>query len=225
LNSSGSARRKLQESFTTPFSYFLDDGPTERGRAALAALEQENEDMANLVGRTLYRLGERLPGRVSTPGEDRYAAATPIWSKPVGRIPRAVVYCQTADDVGSAIRAARDCGLPLSVRGGGHDWAGRALCDGVVIDLSEMRSAAIAPDERATVSGGARPADIAAATDPLGLAPVTGSVAAVGMAGLTLGGGYGPLIGRFGLALDNLEAAEVEGARAFRERNHWTRQA
>jgi FAD/FMN-containing dehydrogenase len=121
--------------------------------------------MTNLVGRTLYRLDERLPGRVSTPGEDSYAAATAIWSKPVGRIPRAVVHCQTADDVGSAIRAARDCGLPLSVRGG--DWAGRALCDGVVIDLSGMRSVAVAPDERATVSGGARAADVAAATDPL----------------------------------------------------------
>jgi FAD/FMN-containing dehydrogenase len=165
--------------------------------------------MTNLVEQTLYRLGERLPGRVSTPGEDRYAPATAIWSKPVGRIPRAIVHCQTADDVASAIRAARDCGLPLSVRGGGHDWAGRALCEGVVIDLSGLRSVAVAPDERAIVSGGARAADVAAATDPLGLAPVTGSVAAVGVAGLTLGGGYGPLIGRFGLALDNLEAAEV----------------
>ena len=91
-----------------PFSFFL------RGRAhgarkdALALLDQETEDMTNLVGRTLYRLDERLPGRVSTPGEDSYAAATAIWSKPVGRIPRAVVHCQTADDVGSAIRAARD---------------------------------------------------------------------------------------------------------------------
>jgi FAD/FMN-containing dehydrogenase len=72
-----------------------------------------------------------------------------------------------------------------------------------------MRNVAVASDETATVSGGARAADVVAATEPLGLAPVTGSVAAVGMAGLTLGGGYGPLIGRFGLALDNLEAAEV----------------
>jgi FAD/FMN-containing dehydrogenase len=165
--------------------------------------------MTNLVGRTLYRLGERLPGRVSTPSEDGYAAAMAIWPKSVGRMPRAVVHCQTGDEVRLAIRAARDCGLPLSVRGGGHDWAGRALCEGVVIDLSGMRSVAIGADGIAQVSGGARAADVAAATDPLGLAPVTGSVAAVGMAGLTLGGGYGPLIGRFGLALDNLEAAEV----------------
>jgi FAD/FMN-containing dehydrogenase len=124
-------------------------------------------------------------------------------------MPRALVHCWTVDDVLSAIRAARDCDLPLSVRGGGHDWAGRALCDGVVIDVSGMRNVAVASGEVATVSGGARAADVVAATDPLGLVPVTGSVAAVGIAGLTLGGGYGPLIGRFGLALDNLEAAEV----------------
>ena len=72
-----------------------------------------------------------------------------------------------------------------------------------------MRNVAVESDDTATVSGGARAADVVAATDPLGLAPVTGSVAAVGITGLTLGGGYGPLIGRFGLALDNLEAAEV----------------
>jgi hypothetical protein len=95
-----------------------------RGRAhgarkdALAPLDQESEDMMNLVGRTLYRLRERLPGRVSTPNEDGCAAATAIWSKQVGRMPRAVAHCQTGDDVRSAICAARDCGLPLSVRGG-----------------------------------------------------------------------------------------------------------
>ena len=74
--------------------------------------------MTDLVGRTLGRLAARLPGQVSAPGDAGYAAATAIWSKPVGRMPRAVVHRQTADDVQSAIRAPRDCGLPLSVRGG-----------------------------------------------------------------------------------------------------------
>ena len=77
--------------------------------------------MANLVERTLYRLGERLLGRVSTPSVDGNAAATTIWSKPVGRMPRAVVHCQTGDDVRLAIRAAPDRGLPLSARAGGRD--------------------------------------------------------------------------------------------------------
>ena len=109
-----------------------------------------------------------------------------------------------------AIRAARDCGLPLSVRGGGHGWAGRALCAGVVIDLSGMNGVSVDADHRsAMISGGARAADVAAVTDPLRVAAVTGTCSTVGMAGLMLGGGYGPLIGRFGLALDNLLAAQV----------------
>jgi FAD/FMN-containing dehydrogenase len=165
--------------------------------------------MTGLVQRTLRRLGERLPGRLSRPGDLGYADATAIWAKPVGHMPRAVVNCRTAEDVALAIRAARDCDLPLSVRGGGHDWAGRALCDGIVIDLSGMRSVAVGPNGTARISGGARAVDVLACAHSLGLAAVTGSVGAVGMAGLTLGGGYGPLIGRFGLALDNLIEAEV----------------
>ena len=85
-----------------------------------------------------------------------------------------------------AIRAARDCDLPLSVRSGGHDWAGRALCNGIVIDLNGMNAVVVRCDNRiAKISGGARAADVVATTDPLGLAPVTGSVGAVGVAGLT----------------------------------------
>jgi FAD/FMN-containing dehydrogenase len=77
--------------------------------------------MTDLIERTLRRLGGQLPGHVSRPGDLRYAAATAIWAKPVGRMPRAVVHCRTPQDVQSAIRAARECDLPLSVRGGGHD--------------------------------------------------------------------------------------------------------
>jgi FAD/FMN-containing dehydrogenase len=166
--------------------------------------------MTDLIERTLHRLVEQRPGRISRPGDDEYAAATAIWAKPVGRMPRAVIHCRTPPDVQSAIRAARMCDLALSVRGGGHDWAGRALCDGLVIDLRGMNQVeADLGNRTATIGGGARACDVLAATDPLDLAAVTGSVGAVGMAGLTLGGGYGPLSGRFGLALDNLLAAEV----------------
>jgi FAD/FMN-containing dehydrogenase len=166
--------------------------------------------MTDLVARTLSRLAQQLRGRLSMPGDVRYAAATAIWAKPFVGMPRAVVHCRAAEDVQLSIRAARDCGLPLSVRGGGHDWAGRALCEGIVLDLSGMNTITAAAGEySAIISGGARASDVVAVTDPLGLAVVTGSVGAVGVAGLTLGGGYGPLIGRFGLALDNLVAAEV----------------
>ena len=166
--------------------------------------------MTDLIESTLRALSKQLPGLVSRPGDRDYAAATAIWAKPVSRMPRAVVHCRISQDIQLAIAAARSVGLSLSVRGGGHDWAGRALCDGVVIDLSNMRDVVVSQDRRsARLLGGARAADVLAKTDPLGLAAVTGSCSAVGMAGLTLGGGYGPLIGRFGLALDNLVAADV----------------
>ena len=166
--------------------------------------------MPDQIERALRRLEAQLPGRVSRPGGDGYAAATAIFAKPVGPMPRAVVHCRTTEDVQSAIRAARDGGLPLSVRGGGHHWAGLALCAGIVINLSGMNGVSVDADRRnAVIAGGARAADVAAVTDPLHVAAVTGTCSGVGMAGLTLGGGYGPLIGRCGLALDNLLAAEV----------------
>ena len=87
--------------------------------------------MTDLIESTFHRLDQQLSGRLSRPGDQRYAAATAIWAKPVGPMPHAVAHCRTTQDVQSAIRAARDCGLPLSVRGGGHDWAGRALCGGI----------------------------------------------------------------------------------------------
>ena len=101
--------------------------------------------MPDLTEARLQKLGNQLPGRLSMPGNDGYIAATAIWAKLSGAMPRAVVHCHTVQDAQSAIRAVRDCELPLSVRGGGHDWAGRALCDGIVIDLSGMNSVVIDP--------------------------------------------------------------------------------
>src|SRR5262249_8540280 len=165
--------------------------------------------MTDLIGRTLRRLNLQLPGRVSVPGNDRYARATAIWAKS-DHTPRAIVHCQTPADVQAAIRAAHNCDLPLSVRGGGHDWAGRALCDGLVIDLSGMNRGELYPEiNTASVGGGRQASELLEADEPSGMAAVTGSCGPVGMAGRALGGGYGPLIGRYGLALDNLLAAEV----------------
>jgi hypothetical protein len=114
--------------------------------------------MSELISKALRgSFGDRFASHVSMSGDAGYNSATAIWPKPVGRIPRAVVHCLTPEDVQSAIRAAHDCDLPLSVRGGGHDWMGRALCDGIVIDLSRMNGIAISADgQSALVSGGAR---------------------------------------------------------------------
>jgi FAD/FMN-containing dehydrogenase len=166
--------------------------------------------MIHLIESTVRQLHSRLPGRISRPGQARYIAATAIWAKPIGAMPLAVVHCRSVDDVQIAIEIARVSGLPLSARGGGHDWAGRALCEGLMIDLSYMRDVIVSPDRHtADLSGDARACDVTVVTDAFGVAAVTGSCSGVGMVGLTLGGGYGPLIGRCGLALDNLVSADV----------------
>ena len=175
-------------------------------RAGQIPRPSEKESIVtNPIARNSKDIAMQLPRRYPMPGDERYASATTTWAKQRGVAPRFVVHCRTASDVQAAIRMAREQNLPLSVRGGGHDWAGRALCDGVVIDLMGMRSVILDSDRRAvTTGGGVLVSDIAAVTDAHGVAVVVGSVGSVGMTGLTLGGGYGPLIGRFGLALDNV---------------------
>ncbi len=135
----------------------------------------------------------------------------PLWNAAVTARPRVVARCSSSTDVQTAIRTAGEEGLPLAVRGGGHDWAGRALADdGLAVDLSPMRQVSIDPTTAvATVAGGATAADVAAVAHRAGLVAVTGTAGSVGMVGLTTGGGYGPLSGRFGLAADNLLSAEV----------------
>ena len=131
-----------------------------------------------------------------------------IWNAAVQHRPALIVRAESPRDVQEAIRVARDRGMRLSVLGGGHDWAGRAVCDGgLVIDLSGTRSVTVdARAQVATVGGGATAADVLGAAAAYGLVAAAGNVGCVGM---TLGGGYGPLNGRFGLALDNLLGAEV----------------
>jgi FAD/FMN-containing dehydrogenase len=156
-------------------------------------------------------LRRTLRGKVVLPGDEAYAVARQLWNGAVDRYPALFVVCETAKDVAAAVRTARAHGLSLSVLGGGHDWAGSALCeDGMVIDLRAMRQVEVDPVTGvATLGGGARASDVVAAAAPHGLAAVTGAVGSVGMVGLTLGGGYGPLTPRFGLALDNLLDADL----------------
>ncbi|WP_217145151.1 FAD-binding oxidoreductase [Streptomyces sp. AC627_RSS907] len=148
--------------------------------------------------------------RVVTAGPD-YEAGRNIWNGAVSTRPGVIVRCADQADVQVALHASRMHDVPLTVRGGGHDWAGRALSEGgLTLDLSAMRRVTVDPvAEVAEVSGGATAADVVAAAQPFGLTAATGSAGSVGMVGLTLGGGYGPLSGRFGLALDNLLSADV----------------
>ncbi|MFC8516831.1 FAD-binding oxidoreductase [Streptomyces sp. NPDC057257] len=152
-----------------------------------------------------------LRGGVLAAGDAAYEPARRLWNGAVEARPAVIVRPADETDVTWAVRIARTHGLPLSVRGGGHDWAGRATVDGgLVIDLADLRRVTVdRASGTAVAQGGARAGDLVEATRAFGLAPVTGTVKAVGFAGLALGGGYGLLAGKCGLALDNLVSARV----------------
>jgi FAD/FMN-containing dehydrogenase len=152
-----------------------------------------------------------ISGGVALPGDELYEKGCRLWNGAVRRRPAIIAFCRQPEDVQAAVRAARRHSVPLSVRGGGCDWAGRALRDdGLVIDLTGMRDVAVDPRAlAATVAGGALAKDVAVAAGAHGLVAALGNCGTVGMAGLTLGGGYGPLNGTCGLAADNLLGAEI----------------
>ena len=144
-------------------------------------------------------------------GDEGYEAARTIWNGAVRHRPAIIARCADADDVSSALRAASRLGLPVSVRGGGHDWAGRAIREGgLVVDLSALRGVRVDPERAvAEVQGGALASDLLDSAAAYGLATAAGAVRSVGLVGMAMAGGYGGLIGRFGLTLDNLLSAEV----------------
>lgn len=152
-----------------------------------------------------------LGDRLLEAGDAGFAAARELWNPAVATQPALIARCADTAEVIAAVRAARDFDLPLSVRSGGHDWGGRALrTGGLVVDLTGFRRVTVdAPGRTATVQGGALTSDLLTATARHGLVTATGVVSSVGLTGLTTVGGYGPLIGRYGLSLDNLLGAEV----------------
>jgi hypothetical protein len=148
---------------------------------------------------------------IHEPGSREYARGTRLWNGAVERKPALVVACSATNDVRAALLAAQATGLPVSVRNGGQDWVGRALRNGgLVLDLAPMRHCSVNVEAvEATIGGGVTVADLNAAAGRHGLAAVIGNDGAVSMAGLLLGGGYGPLMTRFGLVSDSLISAEL----------------
>lgn len=152
-------------------------------------------------------LASAISGQVLTPGDDDYLDAATVAKGPGS--PSVVVRPADAADVATAVGFARDAGLELSVRGGGHDSLGRSTNDGgLVIDLRTLADVSVDGD-RVTVGGGAVWGDVAAALAPHGLAISSGDTKSVGVGGLTLGGGVGWFVRLWGLAIDSLQSAEV----------------
>jgi len=161
--------------------------------------------------RAIDALSTALQGQLLFPGSADYETARTIWNAMIDRKPAAIARCATADAVAAAVRFATTHELLFSVRGGGHNIAGNAVCDGgLMIDLSTMKTVEVNPQARtARVGPGATLGDVDAATQAHGLATPTGINSTTGIAGLTLGGGFGWLSRSLGLTIDNLISADV----------------
>lgn len=159
----------------------------------------------------LDKLRKDFTGEIVLPDNPAYDEARTIFNAMIDRRPSVIAQCATVDDVVQAIRFGRDLGLEISVRGGGHGVAGKALTDkGIAIDLRRMNAVSVDPNARtATVAGGATMSHLDRATEPHGLATTGGRVSTTGVGGYTLGGGDGWLARKMGLACDNLLAVEL----------------
>lgn len=153
----------------------------------------------------------RHSGAVIEPGDADYDVARRVWNAMIDRRPAVIARCRSAADVVMAVMFARSNGLPIAVRGGGHNVAGRATCDdGLVIDFSDMRGISVDAGARtARAEPGLRWEEFDRATQAFGLATTGGTVGDTGIAGLTLGGGFGWLGGVHGMTVDNLLGADL----------------
>jgi FAD/FMN-containing dehydrogenase len=176
--------------------------------------------------RVLRGLEAGFSGELVTPDDRDYEVRRRVWNGMVDRRPELIARCATEDDVVAALAGAREHELVVAVRGGGHNVAGNAVCDGgVVIDLSGQKGIEVDAAARiARVQPGVLLGELDRATQAVGLATPTGNVSKTGVAGLTLGGGLGWIARKYGPACDNLIAASVvtadgERVRASAEEN------
>lgn len=159
----------------------------------------------------IKNFAKEFQGQLILPEDKQYDAARQVWNGLYDKYPAAIARCKNSSEVQAAVNFAKEQKLLLSVRGGGHDYAGNSVCDnGLVIDLSEMDKIQVDRDTKtAVVQGGATVGQFDEATQKYSLAIPTGTVSSIGIGGLTLGGGSGYLSRKFGLTLDSLISAEI----------------
>jgi FAD/FMN-containing dehydrogenase len=164
-----------------------------------------------LPSEAIDALRGRLRGALCLPGEPGYEQARTIWNAMIDRRPAAIIRAAGAADVVAGVRFAREHGLLLAVRGGGHNIAGNAVCDGgLMIDLTPMKSVRVDPVARtARVEPGVTLGEFDREAQAFGLATPVGINSTTGIAGLTLGGGFGWISRKYGLTIDNLISADV----------------
>lgn len=168
-------------------------------------------DQIGIESGQLKDLSSRIGGSLLTEGDDGWEDATHLWNASIKKKPALVVQPTSTKDVVTVVEFARDKGILLSVKGGGHNIAGTAVADGgLMLDMSRLCDVTVDPDARlARVGPGCVLGDVDGATQQHGLATTLGFVSKTGVAGLTLGGGFGYLMRRFGWAADNLEEVEI----------------
>lgn len=167
--------------------------------------------MAHVSNSAIEELKTAVRGQLMLPDDAGFDEARSIWNAMIDRRPAMILRCAGVADVRRGVAFARDNGLPLAIRGGGHNIAGSAVCDdGLVLDFSLMKSVRIDPfAKRAYVEPGATLADFDHEAQAFGLATPLGINSTTGVAGLTLGGGFGWLSRRYGMTVDNLISADV----------------
>jgi FAD/FMN-containing dehydrogenase len=166
---------------------------------------------AILKSTAVQSFADSLRGRLVQPGNGEYDEARRVWNGMIDRRPALIARCAGAGDVMAAVRFARDHRLLVSVKGGGHNITGNAVCEGgLMIDLSPMKSVRVDPGQRtARAEAGLTWGEYNRETQAFGLASTGGVVSTTGIAGLTLGGGLGWLMGKHGLSCDNLLSADI----------------
>ena len=167
--------------------------------------------MSRIDGEDLRAFCATFTGKALTAGDADYDASRSLWNGAIDRSPAVIARCTTPEEVAEGIRFARAAGQEIAVRGGGHNYAGNAVCDGgMMIHLGDMNAVHVDPERRrATCGGGATWAELDAATQAHGLAVPGGFISHTGVGGLTLGGGMGWLVKKAGLSCDNLVSAQV----------------
>src|SRR5262249_28735129 len=184
----------------------------QNGRRGMTQLRSVSERFSGAdLGRAVAALRASLHGQLLQPADDGYDSGRLIWNGMFDKKPALIACCSCPGDVIAAVNFARETGMLVAVRGGGHNSSGSGSCDGgILIDLSGMKAVHVDPGtRRARVEGGATWADFDHAAQVHGLATPGGVVSATGVGGLTLAGGLGWLRGKYGLSLDNLTSVDI----------------
>src|SRR5712692_504594 len=160
---------------------------------------------------TIAKFKDILRGELLRPGHDGYDEARRVWNRMIDKRPALIVRCAGTGDVAHSVQLAREHELVVAVRGGGHNIAGNCLCDGgLMIDLSPMKGTRVDAVRRTVrAQPGLKLGEFDRETQAFGLATTMGVVSKTGIAGLTLGGGWGHLHGKYGLAVDNVISVDV----------------